>query len=119
MLFSANANRPGIPRLRCKEKMNFKNVQYYSGLFFAGLMILLSSNIQVADAAELTAPESIPTLSEETIFSNSHNFWWCGQKITDLAGRPGFADTRYTALRRVSQSAGLEQSCFLGRVVVQ
>ena len=26
MLFSANANRPGILRLRCKEKMNFKNV---------------------------------------------------------------------------------------------
>jgi len=45
--------------------MNSKIVPFYTGLFFAGLMKLLSSNIQVADAAELTAPESITTLSEE------------------------------------------------------
>ena len=81
MLFSANANRPGIPRLRCKEKMNFKNVQYYSGLFFAGLMILLSSNIQVADAAELTGTESITTLSEEKSSQTPTIFGGVGRKL--------------------------------------
>jgi len=40
--------------LDVKKKMNSKIVLFYTGLFFAGLMILLSSNIQVADAAELT-----------------------------------------------------------------
>jgi len=47
--------------------MNFKNVQYYSGLFFAGLMILLSSNIQVADAAELTALNQSPLFLKKNL----------------------------------------------------
>ena len=81
MLFSANANRSGILRLRCKEKMNFKNVQYYSGLFFAGLMILLSSNIQVPDAAELTGTESITTLSEEQSSQTPTIFGGVGRKL--------------------------------------
>ena len=81
MLFSANANRPGILRLRCKEKINFKNIHYYSGLFFAGLMILLSSNIQVADAAELTATESITTLSEEQSSQTPTIFGGVGRKL--------------------------------------
>jgi len=81
MLFSANANRPGILRLRCKEKMNFKNVQYYSGLFYAGLMILLTSNSQAADPAKLTEPESISTLYEEQSSQTPTIFGGVGRKL--------------------------------------
>ena len=81
MLFSANANRPGILRLRCKENMNFKNVQYYSGLFFAGLMILLTSNSRAADPAKLTEPESISTLYEEQSSQTPTIFGGVGRKF--------------------------------------
>ena len=61
--------------------MNSKIVQFYTGLFFAGLMILLSSNIQVADAAELTDPESITTLSEEKSSQTPTIFGGVGRKL--------------------------------------
>ena len=61
--------------------MNSKIVQFYTGFFFAGLMLLLSSNIQVADAAELTAPESITTISEEQSSQAPTIFGGVGRKL--------------------------------------
>jgi len=61
--------------------MNFKNVQYYSGLFFAGLMILLTSNSQAADPAKLTEPESISTLYEEQSSQTPTIFGGVGRKL--------------------------------------
>ena len=81
MLFSANANRPGILRFRCKEKMNFKNVQYYSGLFYAGLMILMTSNSQAADPAKLTETASISTLFEEQSSETPTIFGGVGRRL--------------------------------------
>ena len=81
MLFSANANRSGILRLRCKEKMNFKNVQYYSGFFYAGLMILMTSNSQAADPSKLTESESISTHYEEPSSQTPTIFGGVGRKL--------------------------------------
>ena len=61
--------------------MNFKNVQYYSGLFYAGLMILMTSNSQAADPAKLTEPESITTLSEEQSSQAHTIFGGVGRKF--------------------------------------
>ena len=61
--------------------MNFKVIQYYSGLFFASLMILLSSNSQAADPAKFTEPASISTLYEEDSSQTPTIFGGVGRKF--------------------------------------
>ena len=61
--------------------MNFKNVKYYSGLFYAGLMILLTSNSQAADPTKLTEPKSISTLYEKQSSQTPTIFGGVGRKL--------------------------------------
>ena len=82
MPFSANANLPGILRIRCLEKMIIKVTQINSVFLFAGLMIILPDIADAARRAKLPSLESLTSpLSTEKNLAPPTVFGGVGRKL--------------------------------------
>ncbi len=82
MPFSANANLPGILKIRCLEKMIIKVAQINSVFLFAGLMIILPDTADAARPAKLPSLESLSSpLSTEKNLAPPTVFGGVGRKL--------------------------------------
>jgi len=82
MPFSANANLPGILKIRCLEKMIIKVTQINSVFLFAGLMIILPDTADAARPAKLPSLESLSSpLSTEKNLAPPTVFGGVGRKL--------------------------------------
>ncbi len=82
MPFSANANLPGILKIRCLEKMIIKVAQINSVFLFAGLMIILLDTADAARPAKLPSLESLSSpLSTEKNLAPPTVFGGVGRKL--------------------------------------
>ena len=82
MPFLANANLPGILKIRCLEKMIIKVAKINSVFLFAGLMIILHETADAARLAKLPYLESLSSpLSTEKNLAPPTVFGGVGRKL--------------------------------------